>query len=174
MRYKEIVSEIEQMDGPWDGILGRYERYVDDAKPFATIGGYKVTKTVDRKLTALIFYEGKNVIGFVMLSDESNVLPNAVDIEIAFDTPYQRQGLGMATYKFLLDHGYVIVSGYNQYPGAIAIWKKLMVDPSVKVAVFYPKDINSANSQYIMRKPKTPDEPWTTKNEYMRLIVTKK
>jgi hypothetical protein len=174
MRYSEIVTEIEVMSGDWDGMEGQYDRYVDDAEPFAKIGGLTVKKAVDRKITALLFYDKKKVVGFVLLTDESEVMPNAVEIAITFKPDYQRKGLGWATYKFLLDHGYVIVSGYNQYPGAISIWKKLIADPSVKVFVTSPKDVNSHNPGHTLRKLRSPDEPWTTKNEYLRLVAAKK
>jgi hypothetical protein len=71
MRYAEIVTEIEKMEGDWtDGIDDRVERYVDDAKPFTEIGGLTVKKTVDRKITALIFYDKKEIAGFALLTEE--------------------------------------------------------------------------------------------------------
>jgi len=176
MRYHEITNEIEEMPGEWmdsDGIASRSERYIDDAKPYTTIGGLTVKKDVDRKITALLFYDKENLVGFAMLVDESNVAPNAVEIEIALEKPYQGRGIGMATYKFYSAKAYTIVSGSNQYPGAIAIWRKLMKDPSVKVMTVTPKDIMSHNPGYRIRPLKSPNEPWTTTDEYLRLMATK-
>jgi hypothetical protein len=74
----------------------------------------------------------------------------------------------------LLGQGYSIVSGYLQYPGAIAIWLKLIDDPSVQVMAIYPKNIDVSNSKYVVRPLKSKNEAWTTKNEYLRLMATAK
>ena len=65
-------------------------------------------------------------------------------VEIGLLNELRKRGIGIGFYRLLLSRGLILFSGVEQTPSSMAVWRKLLDDPSIETRVLNGR----------------PDDPW--------------